>query len=124
MIQEVEGFDETTPTERPTDPSPTTSTNHVPGRFVMKIREVYSIPQSTVNNLLEDVTGLCTSSLDKVKDDLLHKTDTMENSEHIHLLILQSFDNASLPFEGLQTEYKQTSYYKEYFNYMVIMYNK
>ena len=101
----------------PTSPSPrVVARSNVAGRFIMKIREEYNIPQSTVNKLLEDVTALCLSTLDQVKHDVLHEVIGIENSQG---LICESFENITLPFQGLETEYKQTSYYKDNFNYLV-----
>ncbi len=52
-------LNQTPPLDPPSNNFSAASINaHVGGKFIMKTREVYNIPQSTVNNLLEDVTGL------------------------------------------------------------------
>lgn len=105
----------------PTLTPPPPTTNFAFGRFIMKIREEYSMPQCTVSNILSDITELCRTSLDKAKTNLLSLTGSLENADQVGSMITQCFDDASSasPFEGLETEYKQTKYFKEFFNYLV-----
>lgn len=95
-------------------------------KFIMKIREEYRIPQSTVIGLIKDVDDLYSSAIEKAKDTVLAKfTERAENSEEnqsdhgIRQLILESLDGITSPFVDLNTQYKQTSYLKQYFSYQV-----
>ena len=45
-------------------------TKHVAARLVVKACEEYHIPQST---LFQDITSLCSSTLDDIKDNCLHE---------------------------------------------------
>ena len=91
----------------------------VAATFVLKTREEYRIPQSTVDKLLQDVTGFVSSALSKAKHDLMRKAEGIENVEQMSSIVSQSFDADVDPFAGLQTEYQQTAYYKNHFNYLV-----
>ena len=111
MLSTGEQYDE------PSDITTAAKLQKVAATFLLKTREEYRIPQSTVNKLLQDVTGLVSSALDHAKDDLIHRAEGV--GENFESIVAQSFDTDVGPFEGLQTEYQQTSYYKNHFNYLV-----
>lgn len=45
----------------------------VAAKFILKTREEYRIPQSTVTALVKDVDGLYSSAIERAKDTLLAK---------------------------------------------------
>lgn len=115
----------TQPTEEHTQNPPTSTSaaaaiaRHVPARFIMKVREEYRIPQSTVNCLLQDVSSLCSSTTERVKDAIFERIEGLENAEQIRSIVADSIDSVSSPFKDLDSEHKQTSYYKEHLDYLV-----
>ena len=86
-------------------------------KFLLKAREEYRIPQSTLEKLVSDMDGLWMLSLDsiklKVKEAVESSFPTVDTS-----LLLKCFDD-SFPLDHLTTEYSQLKYYKEHFNYLV-----
>lgn len=83
-------------------------------KFLLKIREQYRIPQSTLNNIVSDLKGLWTVSMESVKERL--ENHLQSNSENA--VLLGCCDNA-FPLDGLHSEHMQLKYYKENFNYLV-----
>lgn len=89
-------------------------------KFIMKTREEYRIPQSTVNALIQDVDDLCCLTVDRVKTAFFTQIEELDNSDHIQSLFLESLEGTmSSPFQDLNTQYKQTSYFKEHLDYVV-----
>ena len=78
----------------------------ITGRFILKLREEYRIPQSTTNKVIEDINGLFVTVL-----DLLRERDSSG----------QPFNGETdlNLFRGLQNEYQQLRYYEDHFNYLV-----
>lgn len=101
-----------TPTDRDGDRASRDVDRHVPVRFIMKIRKEYRIP-------LQDVTALCYSSIESVKDTLFSRIEEVDNAEQMKTILYESMDLVSSPFKDLDTQYKQTSYYKEHLDYQV-----
>ena len=86
-------------------------------KFILKIREQYRMPQSTLDKVVEDFKGIWTVSQESMREEVKSKlekklceTDVAE--------IMKSFDS-SFPLRGLETEYRQLQYYKQHFNYLV-----
>ena len=85
-------------------------------KFILKIREQYRMPQSTLDKVVEDFKGIWTVSQESMREEVKSKlekklceTDVAE--------IMKSFDS-SFPLRGLETEYRQLQYYKQHFNYL------
>ena len=71
-------------------------------KFILKLREEYRIPQSTLNKIIMDMRGLWEVSLSSI----------MENVKDLDM-------NTSFPLNGFDTEYLQQRYFKQNFNYLV-----
>ena len=84
-------------------------------RFLLKTREQYRIPQSTLNSIISDFRGLWELSIGLMKQKV---QECAESDEVDSSSLMKCFDD-SFPFESLETEYRQLQYYKEHFNYLV-----
>lgn len=84
-------------------------------KCLLKMREEYRIPQSTLNKIIVDMKGLWALSLNSVKEKV---KEAMMNPESDHASIMECLDGSFL-LDGLETEYMQLSYYKQNFNYLV-----
>ena len=80
-------------------------------RFLLKARDQYQIPQSTLNMIISDIKGLWMTSMESLKTKLL-EPDIDFNSLEEHF-------NNSFPLDDLETERKQLKYYKDNFHYLV-----
>lgn len=89
--------------------------------WILKIKETNKLTQTCTENILQDVTHLCTSVIldltSVVKQKLAMHNATPELSQDL-LSVLQS-DTYSEPFKGLETHYRQMKYLRESLNYVV-----
>lgn len=89
--------------------------------WILKIKETNRLTQTCTENILQDVTHLCTSMIldltSVIKQKLVMHNATPELS-HDLMTILQS-DTYNQPFKGLETHYKQMQYLRESFNFVV-----
>ena len=103
--------------------SPPTASNNVnrrlPAKFILKVREEYRIPQSTVDKVLQDVSALCYSAVDNFKDEVFQRIGGLENSDQFRSIMLESMKSISSPFQDLDMQHKQNKYFKEHFDYLV-----
>lgn len=99
--------------------STSTSLHHNGAKFILKTREQYRIPQSTLNKMIGDVKGLCEVSHEqmkkKVKACIVAKLSEEEVEEVMECFI------SEFPLDGLETEYRQLQYYRQHFEYLVIV---
>ena len=83
--------------------------------FLLVLKEQHRLTQVSINFLVEQVNFIVYGVVDNIKKVVLSKL----SNEDIDLTILEScFENVS-PFKGLETEHKQTKFYKENFNLVV-----
>ena len=76
------------------------------------------LTQTCTENLLSDITDICTNIVEDLKADILHKL----TSSPVTLLstifkeISETFDNEIYrqPFTGLETQYKQLQFYRKF----------
>ena len=86
-------------------------------KLLLKIKEEYRIPQSTLNKIIGDVKGMWTVSHESVKKKVMSFVSSKLPEKEIEELA-ECFDN-SFPLQGLETEHMQLKYYKEHFNDLV-----
>ena len=89
--------------------------------WILKIKETNKLTQSCTENILQDVTHLCTSITTDLTAAVKRKLaayDTPPGLDQDIINILQS-DVYSNPFKGLETQYKQMQYLRESFNFVV-----
>lgn len=89
--------------------------------WILKIKETNKLTQSCTENILQDVTHLCSSiiaDLTTVVKRKLAPYNTVPGLEENIISIFQN-DSYSNPFKGLETHYKQIQYLRECFNFVV-----
>jgi len=90
--------------------------------WILKLKEGRRLTQSTTEEILSDVTELCSSIILRLKNDVhrvLESADiTPGNIPGLDDLFTENSPYA-LPFCNLQTHYKQMSYFRSHFNFAV-----
>ena len=91
----------------------------------MKLKEVRRLTQQSVNEILGDVTELCTSIVtelgEQVSAELQSTNVCMEGLPRLKEL----FNHSSIycrPFNGLDSTYLQFSFYKDHFGLIVCLF--
>lgn len=88
--------------------------------WILKVQETYKLPQSTMELILKDVTGLFQDILvDLFNEHVL--TNSSINHTDINGLSALFSENSiyARPFAGLETQYSQLKFYREEFNFVV-----
>ena len=90
--------------------------------WILKVQEQHKLPQSTMEEILRDVTGLFQDTL----SDLQQQVCTRISAAGIDLNqvpglaeLFQDQSEFATPFMGLETQYLQLKFYKENFNFVV-----
>ena len=90
--------------------------------WILKVQEMYKLPQSTMEQILKDVTGFFQNILMDLHDEL---KSILSNSGADHTQ-LKGFDQLfsansfyTNPFLGLETQHGHLKYYKESLNFVV-----
>ena len=90
--------------------------------WILKLKEGRRLTQSTTEEILSDVTELCSSIILHLKNDLHHVLKsadiTPRNIPGLDDLFSENSSYA-LSFCNLQTHYKQMSYFRSHFNFVV-----
>ena len=87
-------------------------------KFLLQTREQYHICQASLNRIAADVKGLWTISIESLKASI-EKSIAQEAPAMNIDAILECVDDFATPLDGLETEYRQTQFYKEHFHYIV-----
>ena len=92
-------------------------------KWILKIRETNMLTQTCTENLLSDITDICTNIVEDLKADILHKltSSPITLPSTIFKEISETFDNEIYrqPFTGLETQYKQLQFYRKHLNFVV-----
>lgn len=90
--------------------------------WILKLKEGRKLTQTTTEEILSDVTELCSSIVLRLKNEVhrvLESADiTPSNIPGLDDLFSENSSYA-LPFCNLQTQYKQVSYFRSHFNFVV-----
>ena len=90
--------------------------------WILKLKETRLLPQSTLDGILEDVSLLFTSLIADLSSTLAKRLEENDIDHETILGFTQLFDESSAycrPFDGLDTRYRQLSFFKEHFNLVV-----
>ena len=89
--------------------------------WILKVRETNKITQACTENILSDVTTLCSSIIRDLTMAVKQKLMSHGTTPELHRDIMEVLQtpNFSKPFEGLETHYKQMKYLREYFDFVV-----
>ena len=85
--------------------------------WILKIKEINKLTQSCTENILHDVTHLCSSIIADLTAEGKGKLVAYNMPSGLDK-VLQS-DSYSNPFKNLETGYKQKQYLRECFNFVV-----
>ena len=92
-------------------------------KWILKIRETNMLTQTCTENLLSDITDICTNIVEDLKADILHKVTSTPVTLPSTVIkeISETFDNEIYrqPFVGLETQYKQLQFYRKHLNFVV-----
>ena len=83
-------------------------------RFLLALKEQHRLTQVSINFLVEQVKLIVAGVVADVEEAVKSKLA----SEGVTTIIHECFRDVN-PFEGLETEYKQSKFYKENFNLVV-----
>lgn len=90
-------------------------------RFILSLKEQHRLTQVAVNYLVSQVKEMVACVIDDVREAvetvLVEKNLVSSNSHDIFKTFDHCYENN--PFAGLETEYKQTKFYKNNFNLVV-----
>jgi len=90
--------------------------------WILKLKEGRKLTQSAVDEILSDVTELCTNVVCQLGDDLrgVLKSSNVnpDGIPGLNALINQTSPYAS-PFANIKTQYLQLSYYRKHLNFVV-----
>ena len=78
------------------------------------------LTQSCMENLLSDVTDICTNIIDELKVDIVQKLRSASTPSSV-IEEISTCDNESYrqPFIGLETQYKQLEFYRKHLNFVL-----
>lgn len=81
------------------------------------------LTQTCTENLLSDITDICTNIVEDLKADIVHKLTSGPITLPTILIeeISETFENEIYrqPFIGLETQYKQLQFYRKHLNFVV-----
>lgn len=81
------------------------------------------LTQTCTENLLSDITDICTNIVEDLKADIVHKLTSAPITlpSTVFKEISETFDNEIYrqPFTGLETQYKQLQFYRKHLNFVV-----
>lgn len=90
-------------------------------RWILNLRDENKLTQSCTENILSNVTLLCSQLVDNIKQTVGKQLQEYEVSSDITHKVLQSLDNSDYkqPFKGLETKHQQVSFFKKHLGYVV-----
>ena len=90
-------------------------------RWILNLRDENKLTQSCTENILSNVTVLCSQLVDNIKQTIGKQLKECEVSSEIMDKVLQSLNSSDYkqPFKGLETKYQQVSFFKKNLGYVV-----
>ena len=83
-------------------------------KFLLALKEQHRLTQVSINFLVEQVKLIVSGVITDIEEVIQSKL----GDESVATVIHECFQDVN-PFEGLETEYKQSKFYKEHFNLVV-----
>lgn len=88
--------------------------------WILKIQEVYKLPQSTMDKILADVTGFIQDLLTDLYDDVKSSLTKAGVNASLVAALSELFSSPyTNPFAGLRTQHTQLKFYTETFKFVV-----
>lgn len=91
----------------------------------MKIKEMRKLTQQTTNEILDDVSEICTATVSKLGDEVFERLQSAGVTPSEIPGLTELFNSSSpycKPFDGLDTHYRQMCFYKKHFDLIVSNY--
>ena len=94
------------------DPDDTSTVKKAEAIHVLKLKELYKLAQSTVDNIIGDVEEITANIVSRLKETVTdHLTTHPDAAAHD---VSELFEDPSLtPFRGLKTEFRQDKFFRE-----------
>ena len=95
-------------------------------KWILKIRETNMLTQCCTENLLNDISEICTNIVEDLKSDIMQKLYsapiTIPSAAIKEISETCDSEIYRQPFVGLETQYKQLQFYRNHLNYVVRKY--
>ena len=93
-------------------------------RWILNLRDENKLTQTCTDNILSNVTLLCSQLVDDIKQAVAKQLQECEASSDITEKVLQLLDNPDYkqPFNGLETKHRQLAFFKKHLGYVVCLY--
>ena len=91
-------------------------------KWILKVKESQKLTQVCIDSMLQDITELVTVTVSELGDAMRSTIELAGISIDTILGLSEMFEHTSpfcQPFDGLDTYYKQLSYYRKYLNFVV-----
>ena len=92
-------------------------------KWILKIRETNKLTQSCTENLLSDITDICTNIVEDIKSEITQKlastpiaTPSITINEISKVCDSETYRQPSI---GLETQHKQLQFYRNHLNFVV-----
>ena len=81
-------------------------------KWVLNLRDENKLTQSTTENILSNITTLCSHLVDEIKQGIREQLSDCQVSGDIVTKVLESLerDDFKQPFKGLETKHQQLSF--------------
>ena len=107
-----------------TEPQSQQQNNRETAKWIMKLRDENKLTQSCTENILSNVTLLCSRLVDNIKQTRAKQLQENEVPSYVAEKVLQSIDSPDnkQPFKGLETKHQQVSFFRKHLDYVVYSY--
>ena len=90
-------------------------------KWVLNLRDENKLTQSTTENILSNITTLCSQLMDEIKQGIREELNDCQVSHDIATKILHTLDRDDWkqPFKGLETKNQQLHFFQQQLGYVV-----
>jgi len=90
-------------------------------KWVLNLRYENKLTQSTTENILSNITTLCSQLVDEIKQAIREQLNDFQVSNDIVVKVLETLDRDNFKhlFEGLETKHQQLSFLQQHLGYVV-----
>ena len=90
-------------------------------KWVLHLRDENKLTQSTTENIMSNITTLCSQLVDEIKQSIREQLSDCQVTGDIVTKVLETLerDDFKQPFKGLETKHQQLSYFQQHLSYVV-----
>ena len=90
-------------------------------KWILNLRDENKLTQSTTENILSNITTLCSQLVDEIKQGVTEQLNNCQVSGDVVDKVLKTLDRDDLnqPFKGLETKHQQLSFFQQHLGYVV-----